>query len=1145
MSRSNRIRVGMPRPKHTDARRRGSILMLSMVLLILLIMVGAGFLQMSRAQRRSVQMVDTRHQDYEGSILRFIAEILAADTVDPETGEFAPTGLDAPPPQERYDYPWTNPTLGADLSQDRLESGHLDGAYSANITQAAAVVPGVPSNHSVGDGPLSRDDAWLASIEPDNLAAEPTWPHLTNLRGVFLDLDDIIDVKGDGSVLLPMQHLTTGDDHLASGNTDIRISDMLANPGRFADADADGIPDSRWTWAPLANQLGRRYIMAVRIVDNSAMADLNTWNALTTGSAYAYTADPTQMPNWYWPGELNLHPVVLDDVTSLAGGDAYLWSVLGERGVALTGNRSDASARYRNWLQASRRWGNLANGSLLPADLRYIGATLKRDQASGARTFPAGLGVVDAQNMTAAAEPYQRYRGVNEAEIRWRNGVNRSSDNLANDAVTDIEYAGHGAHEDWWRQNADPVEVDHRSTPYSTVQAFFQNENRKRFTLFAGSADHEKLDLNAITAQAMADAIRDRMADHPRADNPPTGAQGGPHLSSPPDVWLDGDALADALAVAAIDFRDADSTLTKIGSAYGMEYLPFISEIYIQARYIVSSIEDDGNGEFLVTWELRAIEAAVEIVNPWPWPIEIPEGVKLFINDQELGDLRQMIGAAAAASSEHNDPYLAGHELMHLLIDDTGSESWPTYPGTQLLLDPAQYAWPSSGNAVNRIITARLEAPASDGARVVYQRITAIAPADRQLNHYVTEVEYEDDGVTHGGTGYMQFHVLGTGDGLSALTVREADTQAVRRDTTHFAEGGTPWHKRSVLPDGTDPTGELRFDTHAKNANQPNGPDLDGRVADAASVGSTPTPGDEPFLIGNAGVFYRAGDLLRVVCLGPNDTQTVAEVWADVENKTHRYAVADFMLDLTYEPDPNDPEAVAEYVDGRQVNHAAYLLDLFSTLRPNEDGVDNDGNGLVDDETEQLIPGRINLNTASRALLKRALPIPGLANSTSLDGLVDDIILARSTPSARGGVTNRRDDAKDLGLACLGELATTGAASWTDPDAVVDAFADFNEYDPDLGPGGWAAAAHAADGFTRDREEITLPLAALNQVASVRTDIVTAYVVVRAYPADDFTNAGAYTPLEQHHIIATFDRSVIHENRPLPRLIAVAVYRQR
>src|SRR5690606_8981819 len=90
----NAIRNRMRQTMRSDARRRGSVLLFSIIVVLLLTMMGAAYLQMARVDRRATRAVDTRSQDVEGSIIRYIAGILAADVL--QSGA------------EHYDHPWTN-----------------------------------------------------------------------------------------------------------------------------------------------------------------------------------------------------------------------------------------------------------------------------------------------------------------------------------------------------------------------------------------------------------------------------------------------------------------------------------------------------------------------------------------------------------------------------------------------------------------------------------------------------------------------------------------------------------------------------------------------------------------------------------------------------------------------------------------------------------------------------------------------------------------------------------------------------------------------------------------------------------------------------------------------------------------------------
>ncbi len=53
----------------------------------------------------------------------------------------------------------------------------------------------------------------------------------------------------------------------------------------------------------------------------------------------------------------------------------------------------------------------------------------------------------------------------------------------------------------------------------------------------------------------------------------------------------------------------------------------------------------------------------------------------------------------------------------------------------------------------------------------------------------------------------------------------------------------------------------------------------------------------------------------------------------------------------------------------------------------------------------------------------------------------------------------------------------------------------------------------------------------LNQVASTRSDIYTAYVLVRAYPVNDFSVA----PVDEYRLLAVFDRSEVNGDNPIAR----------
>jgi hypothetical protein len=115
------------------------------------------------------------------------------------------------------------------------------------------------------------------------------------------------------------------------------------------------------------------------------------------------------------------------------------------------------------------------------------------------------------------------------------------------------------------------------------------------------------------------------------------------------------------------------------------------------------------------------------------------------------------------------------------------------------------------------------------------------------------------------------------------------------------------------------------------------------------------------------------------------------------------------------------------------------------------------------------------------------------------------------------------------------------------PFSTDDDFAEYEEYD--------SATPHVSGTYNGDdpgendgyanREKDIMFYSYLNQVASVRSDIFTAYVLVRAYNSTDFSadgvgGDGQYVPLDEYRFLVVFDRSGLTAERPTPRVIAVA-----
>jgi hypothetical protein len=131
------------------------------------------------------------------------------------------------------------------------------------------------------DAPLSTrpfiglgDDPWLASLEPRRVSdrgtpADPSdddyrWRHISDIYGNMIgpfvrNLRAIIAEPSDA-----------------------------AHPLIAADADGDGVEDSRWVRLPITSSKGRPIFAAVRIIDHCGMLNLNTAHSISANSEGQY-----------------------------------------------------------------------------------------------------------------------------------------------------------------------------------------------------------------------------------------------------------------------------------------------------------------------------------------------------------------------------------------------------------------------------------------------------------------------------------------------------------------------------------------------------------------------------------------------------------------------------------------------------------------------------------------------------------------------------------------------------------------------------------------------------------------------------------------------------------------------------------------
>ena len=244
--------------------------------------------------------------------------------------------------------------------------------------------------------------------------------------------------------------------------------------------------------------------------------------------------------------------------------------------------------------------------------------------------------------------------------------------------------------------------------------------------------------------------------------------------------------------------------------------------------------------------------------------------------------------------------------------------------------------------------------------------------------------------------------------------------------------------------------------------------------------------------------------LAQIFVAGPTPTKELSSILG----ASGRTNVSELMLPISGNSMSSDTKSIWN------IPHAAALMDRYTIHSPNADGanvVDNDANR--DNAKELLVPGLVNINTASTHLLNKILPV------TDIDlrnNIVQDIVSYRkiikgiTNPYQLSGVIRRMIDSGDNAM-----VPSNGYV------------VDFNN--PDM---------LTADGIANDREEEMMPSKWLAGVASTRSDIFTAYIQVRGYPARDFRKGA----VESKQLIVVFDRSNIINGENAPKILAIYEY---
>ncbi len=172
-------------------------------------------------------------------------------------------------------------SAAVDVVVNRIQTVLVDDLFGADDRMFNG--PGDSNSVAFGDedeyydypGP---DDPWLANLEPYEFApGDYYWPHISDIYGIM----------GIFGWYVPADIAVEPPD----------VNDLLFE-GVLADADGDGVTDSRWVSLPVTSSKGRPIFAAVRIIDNCGMININT--------AYRDPTDPCDL-SAEWDGSLLTH----------------------------------------------------------------------------------------------------------------------------------------------------------------------------------------------------------------------------------------------------------------------------------------------------------------------------------------------------------------------------------------------------------------------------------------------------------------------------------------------------------------------------------------------------------------------------------------------------------------------------------------------------------------------------------------------------------------------------------------------------------------------------------------------------------------------------------------------------------------------
>jgi hypothetical protein len=671
-----------PHSARRTAHRRGNVLILVVAVLVLMVLIGTAYIQAARNDRAATAMMNNSNIDMaiDAEIAR-IASLIRADVIS-DTG-------------------------------DMLDG--LDGGGNKNISDAGY------------DPFTSREPFDIAEPDIDPWLASVTYYD----NGGTLYWDNISNVTGDGG---SNWTLRGSDEQLSLG--DRRTEYTIPSNSDYADADGDGIRDSRWVDSAIGSVRGTRYVAAVRVIDLSALLNVNVGLALTDASgAHNYSLND-DVPRWWFPSELDANRLLQQLGAAQTEREDLLKYRLGVTSVALPTAWAD---RYTFWQRGPRQYANFNDGG----STEYV---------------PLGM--------------------AEEMKLRRLNGLN--SPEMLGTALDDTMRV-------FIRDDRDP-ESNYTDVPGVTApKDYLDNEPRHQLTTASGASIVAakfgnggsrtlQVDLNRSTDAEIAQAIAE------------TYAGATPGAIVPAGGYSSVDEFAAQLTAAIHDYRDADNKISKVtqGTAtdrLGFEMLPYVSEVYVQSFYKVNAAGDiTGTGPFTVTWtkESTTDGFAVEIVNPYNRSISI-ENIKLYAG-----------GTSADLSTVAGKTTMSAQEVLVLYVNSDGTggthhDIAAMASGSATKIPANGFTWPTSASFDVKLTATLQDDTEWNSGYVVY-------PSGGMPNSFTETGVATAPAVND--TRYLQLSSRGSADGLNVMTVSKAD---VEEQTTANRSSTDPWEEIDQL----------------------------------------------------------------------------------------------------------------------------------------------------------------------------------------------------------------------------------------------------------------------------------------------------------------------------------------------------------